>query len=204
VALAEYNNVVKAFPSDRTDQPFSISILPRGARRRRSIADAYRSKSADKMRPSHFIEPCIPTRAPKPPAGPDWVHEIKHDGYRLQVRRERAWGSGRRHVAGTREGRGGMIIGRRLRVRPRGSPVPPATAPRWQTIEPGRPRPSFPFPFPRCGRPLFVDRAGRRAVHSNRVAKLIDSYRLATKEPPPAGHILVHNNVKHTPRRPIP
>jgi hypothetical protein len=47
VALAEYNNVVKAFPSDRTDQPFSISILPRGARRRRSIADAYRSDSAD-------------------------------------------------------------------------------------------------------------------------------------------------------------
>jgi bifunctional non-homologous end joining protein LigD len=24
----------------------------------------------------------------KPPAGADWVHEIKHDGYRLQVRRE--------------------------------------------------------------------------------------------------------------------
>src|ERR1700761_2819466 len=47
VALAEYNNVVKAFPSDRTDQPFSISILPRGARRRRSIANAYRSESAD-------------------------------------------------------------------------------------------------------------------------------------------------------------
>jgi bifunctional non-homologous end joining protein LigD len=37
---------------------------------------------------SGFIAPCIPTRAPKPPAGPDWVHEIKHDGYRLQVRRE--------------------------------------------------------------------------------------------------------------------
>jgi len=35
-----------------------------------------------------FVPPCIPTRAPKPPAGPDWVHEIKHDGYRLQVRRE--------------------------------------------------------------------------------------------------------------------
>ncbi|SHG19115.1 hypothetical protein SAMN05443248_0625 [Bradyrhizobium erythrophlei] len=48
VALAEYDNVVKAFPSDRTDQPFSISILPRGARRRRSIANAYRSESADK------------------------------------------------------------------------------------------------------------------------------------------------------------
>src|SRR6201982_3725958 len=48
VALAEYNDVVKAFPSDRTDQPFSISILPRGTRRRRSVANAHRSKSADK------------------------------------------------------------------------------------------------------------------------------------------------------------
>jgi bifunctional non-homologous end joining protein LigD len=35
-----------------------------------------------------FIPPCIPTRAPKPPAGRDWVHEIKHDGYRVQVRCE--------------------------------------------------------------------------------------------------------------------
>jgi bifunctional non-homologous end joining protein LigD len=34
-----------------------------------------------------FVPPCIPTRAAKPPSGPDWVHEIKHDGYRLQVRR---------------------------------------------------------------------------------------------------------------------
>ena len=48
VAFAEYNDVVKAFPADRTDQPFSISILPRGARRHRSIADAYRSESANK------------------------------------------------------------------------------------------------------------------------------------------------------------
>jgi bifunctional non-homologous end joining protein LigD len=38
--------------------------------------------------PTEFVAPCIPTRAVKPPAGPDWVHEIKHDGYRLQVRRE--------------------------------------------------------------------------------------------------------------------
>jgi bifunctional non-homologous end joining protein LigD len=34
-----------------------------------------------------YIPPCIPTRAHKPPVGPGWVHEIKHDGYRLQVRR---------------------------------------------------------------------------------------------------------------------
>jgi bifunctional non-homologous end joining protein LigD len=40
------------------------------------------------IRSDGYILPCIPTRAPKPPAGPGWVHEIKHDGYRLQVRRE--------------------------------------------------------------------------------------------------------------------
>jgi bifunctional non-homologous end joining protein LigD len=38
--------------------------------------------------PPGFVEPCIPTLAAKPPAGPGWVHEIKHDGYRLIVRRD--------------------------------------------------------------------------------------------------------------------
>jgi bifunctional non-homologous end joining protein LigD len=37
-----------------------------------------------------FVEPCIPTLATKAPSGPDWVHEIKHDGYRLIVRRDGA------------------------------------------------------------------------------------------------------------------
>jgi bifunctional non-homologous end joining protein LigD len=38
--------------------------------------------------PAGFIEPCIPILAHKLPAGPQWVHEIKHDGYRLLVRRD--------------------------------------------------------------------------------------------------------------------
>jgi hypothetical protein len=45
--LAEYNNLVKALPSDRADKSFSISVLPWGARWRRSIANADRSKSSD-------------------------------------------------------------------------------------------------------------------------------------------------------------
>ena len=45
--LAEHNNVVKALPSDRADKSFSISVLPWGARWRRSIANADRSKSSD-------------------------------------------------------------------------------------------------------------------------------------------------------------
>ena len=32
--------------------------------------------------------PCLPTRGKTVPAGPDWIHEIKHDGYRLIVQRE--------------------------------------------------------------------------------------------------------------------
>jgi bifunctional non-homologous end joining protein LigD len=35
-----------------------------------------------------LVPPCIPTRAFKVPSGPDWIYEVKHDGYRLQVRRE--------------------------------------------------------------------------------------------------------------------
>jgi ATP-dependent DNA ligase len=38
--------------------------------------------------PAGFIEPCIPVLAAKPPAGPQWAHEIKHDGYRLIARRD--------------------------------------------------------------------------------------------------------------------
>jgi hypothetical protein len=37
---------------------------------------------------SGFAPPCIPTRAARPPAGPDCVHEIKHDGYRLIARHD--------------------------------------------------------------------------------------------------------------------
>jgi bifunctional non-homologous end joining protein LigD len=35
-----------------------------------------------------FIEPCLPSPADKPPSGSDWIHEIKHDGFRLMARRD--------------------------------------------------------------------------------------------------------------------
>ena len=38
------------------------------------------------QRPSGFIEPCQPSKVARPPSSPLWVHEIKHDGYRLMVR----------------------------------------------------------------------------------------------------------------------
>jgi bifunctional non-homologous end joining protein LigD len=38
--------------------------------------------------PRRLFEPSIPTRGTKVPAGPDWIHEIKHDGYRLIIQRQ--------------------------------------------------------------------------------------------------------------------
>ena len=35
--------------------------------------------------PAAFIYPCIPVVAERPPGGAGWAHEIKHDGYRLQI-----------------------------------------------------------------------------------------------------------------------
>jgi ATP-dependent DNA ligase len=32
-----------------------------------------------------FIHPCQPIVAKGPPSGPGWAHELKHDGYRLQI-----------------------------------------------------------------------------------------------------------------------
>ena len=37
-----------------------------------------------------FVEPCLPSPAERPPVGPAWVHEIKHDGYRLMARHDAA------------------------------------------------------------------------------------------------------------------
>jgi bifunctional non-homologous end joining protein LigD len=41
----------------------------------------------DRRRPAGFIVPCAPILSDKPPSGPDWLHEIKHDGYRILARK---------------------------------------------------------------------------------------------------------------------
>ena len=30
-----------------------------------------------------FVPPCLPTKSATPPSGPLWLHEIKHDGFRV-------------------------------------------------------------------------------------------------------------------------
>src|SRR6478752_5450152 len=40
--------------------------------------------------PAGFIQPCLPTKASKPPCGALWLHEIKHDGFRVIARKDGA------------------------------------------------------------------------------------------------------------------
>jgi bifunctional non-homologous end joining protein LigD len=49
--------------------------------------------------PAGFVEPCLPSVRGTAPRGRQWVHEIKHDGYRLIVRR-----SGKKARVFTRRG----------------------------------------------------------------------------------------------------
>ena len=47
---------------------------------------------AELFRPSMWprsppLQPCLPRPAKEPPVGPDWIHEIKHDGFRILARR---------------------------------------------------------------------------------------------------------------------
>jgi bifunctional non-homologous end joining protein LigD len=37
-----------------------------------------------------IVEPCLPSPAKAPPSGPGWIHEIKHDGFRILARRDPA------------------------------------------------------------------------------------------------------------------
>src|SRR6516164_9062063 len=37
-----------------------------------------------------IVEPCLPSPAKAPPSGPGWIHEIKHDGFRIMARRDSA------------------------------------------------------------------------------------------------------------------
>jgi bifunctional non-homologous end joining protein LigD len=40
--------------------------------------------------PAGFIAPCLPTKTDKLPSGSQWVHEIKHDGFRVIARKKGA------------------------------------------------------------------------------------------------------------------
>jgi len=38
--------------------------------------------------PAGFIAPCLPTKTDKLPSGSQWLHEVKHDGFRIIARKD--------------------------------------------------------------------------------------------------------------------
>jgi bifunctional non-homologous end joining protein LigD len=42
------------------------------------------------MLPPGYIAPCLPALVDRVPSGPDWLHELKWDGYRIIARKEGA------------------------------------------------------------------------------------------------------------------
>jgi hypothetical protein len=68
-------------------EPFGVSEIG-GARCARRSLPYPPAMVLKRRRPSGFIEPCLPSKVARPPSGPLWVHKIKHDGYRLMVRRD--------------------------------------------------------------------------------------------------------------------
>jgi len=49
--------------------------------------DAARYQPAMRFLAAGFVPPCLPTKAQQPPSGEAWLHEIKHDGFRVIARR---------------------------------------------------------------------------------------------------------------------
>lgn len=75
--MAKPHRVLRAAPAGEV-----LRSSPVETRRGAAEPDLF----ADKM-PSR-VEPCLALLKPKPPVGPDWLFEVKWDGYRLAVHRD--------------------------------------------------------------------------------------------------------------------
>jgi ATP dependent DNA ligase domain len=64
--------------------------FPGAARNPTYRAMLWRTSPARSRRapPVGFIRPCQPFLVVRPPAGPGWLHEVKHDGYRIVARKQ--------------------------------------------------------------------------------------------------------------------
>jgi hypothetical protein len=59
-----------------------------------TISQSYSVCMLQRTFPAGFIAPCLPIKTDRLPSSRDWLHEIKHDGFRLlPARKDRACGS---------------------------------------------------------------------------------------------------------------
>src|SRR5215468_8382438 len=55
-----------------------------------TVAPFYLIHMLQRTLPAGFIAPCLPAKTDKLPSGSQWLHEIKHDGFRIIARKNRA------------------------------------------------------------------------------------------------------------------
>jgi ATP-dependent DNA ligase len=55
-----------------------------------AVAQFYLIDMLQRTLPTGFIAPCLPTKAHTLPSGGLWLHEIKHDGFRIIARKNGA------------------------------------------------------------------------------------------------------------------
>ena len=52
-----------------------------------TVARLYLVHMLQRTLPAGFIAPCLPSKTDKLPSGSQWLHEIKHDGFRIIARK---------------------------------------------------------------------------------------------------------------------
>ena len=52
-----------------------------------TVAPFYLIHMLQRTFPARFIAPCLPTKTTTLPSGGQWLHEIKHDGFRIIARK---------------------------------------------------------------------------------------------------------------------
>ena len=53
-----------------------------------TVTRLYLARMLQRTLPAGFIAPCLPTKTDKLPSGGLWIHEIKHDGFRIIARKD--------------------------------------------------------------------------------------------------------------------
>ncbi len=53
-----------------------------------AVAPFYLVHMLQRTLPAGFIAPCLPTKTDELPSGGQWLHEIKHDGFRVIARKD--------------------------------------------------------------------------------------------------------------------
>src|SRR5262249_13531165 len=65
----------------------SVPASPRQEGLSVAVLVAYLAHMLQRTFPTGFIAPCLPTKTDKLPSGSQWLHEIKHDGFRIIARK---------------------------------------------------------------------------------------------------------------------